>query len=97
MLKLRGAYDFIIDNNPNLAPCCKFHFFSLWSNYRELLKPGGMLMTDIAGLDWVLPGSNQGWRLDDRDLEWLADAFGFFITHAGEGNQVRVMRRTDAG
>lgn len=97
MLQLPGDYDFIIDNNPNLAPCCKFHFLNLWSNYRELLKPGGMFMTDIAGLGWVLPGSDPGWRLDDRDLDWLADAFGFTLTRAGEGNQVRVLKRTDAG
>jgi hypothetical protein len=38
-----------------------------------VLKPGGVLMTDQGGLNWV--PRDRRWRLQFRDLEWLARVF----------------------
>ena len=95
MRQLPQRFDYIIDNNPNLAPCCKYHFFGMWDSYRSLLNPGGFLMTDMAGLSWVLPGSDAHWKMDDRDLQWIADAFGFRVSRTGEDKQVRLLQRLE--
>jgi hypothetical protein len=86
-----GGFDFIIDNNPSYAACCKFHFFTMWCSYRLLLKPGGTVMSDIEGMRWVVPGSDLRWSLDDRDLDWIAERFGFTVRTAGEGSSVRLL------
>lgn len=92
---LPGGFDFIIDNNPNYAACCKFHFFALWDSYLALLKPGGVLLTDLVGLGWVPPGFDLRWVMDDHDLRWVADRFGFDIKATGKNNLVRLLVRKD--
>jgi hypothetical protein len=94
LMQLTGKFDFIIDNNPSLAACCEFHFFTMWCNYRFLLKAGGMLLTDREGMSWVIPSDDLRWSLDDRDLGWIADCFGFSVTRTGEDDSVRLLTRT---
>jgi len=95
MRTLDGGFDFIIDNNPNFSPCCKYHFFVLWDACRLLLRPGGKLITDIGGLGWLPPFVDRRWVLDDKDLQWLSDAFGFSVTRAGEAGLVRLLTKLD--
>jgi len=66
-------FDFILDNNPNSFACCKFHFHQMLETYCAVLKPGGMLLTDQGGMDWV--ASDLRWRLQFRDLQWLERFF----------------------
>lgn len=92
--QLPNQFDFIIDNNPSFAACCKFHFFTMWCSYSALLKAGGMALTDIGGMRWVIPGGDLRWSLDDRDLGWIGDRFGFAVTSAGDEDSVRLLTRT---
>jgi hypothetical protein len=94
LMKMSSQFDFIIDNNPSFAACCKFHFFTMWCSYSALLKAGGMALTDTGGMRWVIPGGDLRWSLDDRDLGWIGDHFGFAVTSAGDEDSVRVLTRT---
>jgi hypothetical protein len=67
------TFDFILDNNPNSFACCKCHFHQMLETYCALLKPGGMLLTDQGGMDWV--ARDRRWRLSFRDLQWLERLF----------------------
>jgi hypothetical protein len=91
LTQLPGSFEFIIDNNPTIGACCKFHFFTMWLSYCILLKPCGTIMSDIDGMRWVLRGSDLRWSLDDRDLAWIAKHFRLVITRAGQGNRVRLL------
>jgi hypothetical protein len=72
-LMVSEPFDFILDNNPNSFACCKFHFHQMLETYCALLKPGGMLLTDQGGMDWV--ARDRRWRLTFRDLQWLERLF----------------------
>jgi hypothetical protein len=92
---LTEGLDFIVDNNPSFAACCKFHFFTMWNSYKMLLKPGGMVLTDTAGMEWVIPGGDLRWSLDDSDISWIADRFGFEVVAGLNDCRVRLLIRKD--
>jgi hypothetical protein len=92
---LTEGLDFIVDNNPSFAACCKFHFFTMWNSYRMLLKPGGMVLTDMEGMKWVIPGGDMRWSLDDADISWIADRFGFEVSLGVNDCRVRLLIRID--
>lgn len=92
---LTEGLDFIVDNNPSFAACCKFHFFTMWNSYRMLLKPGGMVLTDMEGMKWVIPGGDLRWSLDDADISWIADRFGFEVSLGVNDSRVRLLMRIE--
>ena len=70
-------YSFIIDNNLGSYCCCQRHFHCLMNNYALMLKNGGMILTDKAGLAHA-PG-DPNWDLTD-DIQGIADRFGLTLT-----------------
>lgn len=50
ILELPRRYDYIIDNNLSSYACCITHFAQLLTQYLQLLKPNGQLITDTQGL-----------------------------------------------
>lgn len=70
-----GTFDFIIDNNPASFGCCVGHFQFLLETYCDLLRPGGLLVTDQAGLDWCYGDGPM--KLDFDDLETLSGQYPF--------------------
>jgi hypothetical protein len=66
ILTLRNRYDFIVDNNLASFACCKFHFYLMLDNYVWSLKPGGSILTEQTGMDWVI--EDPRWRLTFDDL-----------------------------
>jgi len=73
ILTIKNRFDFIIDNNLASFACCKFHFYLMLDNYIWSLKPGGQILTDQQGMDWVIEDSR--WKLTYDDLLALADKF----------------------
>jgi hypothetical protein len=70
---LTGPYDFIIDNNLASFVCCKFHFYRMFETYLHLLKPGGSILTDQSGMDWVI--DDPRWQLSFSDLVEISTMF----------------------
>jgi hypothetical protein len=70
---IHPGYDFIIDNNPASFACCLFHFARMMDHYRWALRPGGQILTDQRGLDWV--AASPSWRMTFEDWSRLADRF----------------------
>lgn len=70
---LGQSFDFILDNNPNSFACCKFHFHQMVESYCAALKPGGVLLTDQGGMNWV--AGDRRWRFKFEDLQWLERLF----------------------
>jgi hypothetical protein len=56
MLKLGKQYDFIIDNNLSSYACCITHFEQMLSQYLQLLKPSGKIISDTNGLRYYMTG-----------------------------------------
>ena len=79
---------FIIDNNLASYACCVTHFHAMMDTYRSVLKPGGMILTDRAGLAHA-PG-DPNWNLSD-DIQGLADRFGLTLT--AETEMVLALRK----
>ena len=73
ILTIKHRFDFIIDNNLASFACCKFHFYLMLDNYVWSLKPGGQILTDQRGMDWVIEESR--WKLTYEDLQALAEKF----------------------
>src|SRR6185436_8049760 len=73
ILTIRNRYDFIIDNNMASFVCCKYHFYLMLDNYIWSLKPGGQILTDQQGMDWVI--EEQRWKLRFQDLLALENKF----------------------
>lgn len=73
ILTLRNSYDFIVDNNMASFACCKFHFYLMLDNYVRSLKPGGSILTDQRGMDWVI--EDPRWKLTYEDLIALESKF----------------------
>lgn len=73
ILTIKNKYDFIIDNNMASFACCKFHFYLMLDNYVWSLKPGGQILTEQHGMDWVIEDSR--WKLTYQDLIALKDKF----------------------
>jgi hypothetical protein len=87
---LRNRYDVIIDNNLSSFACCKYHFYSMLDSYSALLKPGGRILTDLQGMEWVT--GELAWRLSFEDLLGLAEKFPLSATVAAE--KVYAIQRT---
>jgi hypothetical protein len=66
------TYDFIIDNNLASFACCQWHFHQMFDNYLACLRPGGRILTDQAGMNWVASGDPR-WMLDEADLGLLGE------------------------
>jgi hypothetical protein len=73
ILTIRNRFDFIVDNNLASFACCKYHFYLMLDNYIWSLKPGGQILTDQQGMDWVIEDSR--WQLTYQDLLALEDKF----------------------
>jgi hypothetical protein len=73
ILTIKNRFDFIIDNNLASFACCKFHFYLMLDNYVWSLKPGGQILTDQRGMDWVI--EEPRWKLTYEDLQALAEKF----------------------
>ncbi|MFL6277591.1 MAG: hypothetical protein ACJ74G_20595 [Blastocatellia bacterium] len=73
ILTIKNRFDFIIDNNMASFACCKFHFYLMLDNYVWSLKPGGQILTDQRGMDWVI--EEPRWKLTYEDLQALAEKF----------------------
>jgi hypothetical protein len=73
ILTLRNRYDYIIDNNLASFACCKFHFYLMLDNYVWSLRPGGLILTEQTGMDWVI--EDPRWRLTFDDLRALEAKF----------------------
>lgn len=63
---LSRPYDFIIDNNLASFACCKFHFYRMFETYLHLLNPGGSILTEQSGMNWVI--DDPRWQLSYSDL-----------------------------
>jgi hypothetical protein len=72
---LSGGYDFIVDVNLSSFCCCRSHFHAMLTAYRVLLRPGGVLLTDLDGMLWIEKGVDRRWLLDFDDLVWLASHY----------------------
>jgi hypothetical protein len=71
-----GRFDVIIDNNPTSPCCCMRHLGTLFHFYVEKLAPGGFIVTDREGLEWIPDGSPDAWSFDFEDLSAVAAAEG---------------------
>ncbi len=73
ILTLHHRYDFVIDNNLASFACCKYHFYRMLDNYLWSMRPGGQILTDQQGMDWVIEDSR--WILSYEDLLALEKKF----------------------
>jgi len=73
ILTIRNTYDFIVDNNLASFACCKYHFYLMLDNYIRSLKPGGSILTEQRGMDWVI--EDPRWKLTYQDLLALESKF----------------------
>ncbi|MFP5260395.1 MAG: hypothetical protein ACLGJB_00875 [Blastocatellia bacterium] len=73
ILTIKNSYDFVIDNNLASFACCKYHFYLMLDNYIWSLKPGGRILTDQQGMDWVI--EDPRWKLTYQDLLALENKF----------------------
>lgn len=74
---LDSSYDYIIDNNPSAFACCRMHFFVMMRNYRRLISPGGMILTDKLGLGWSTSENDPRWKLSRDDWYTIGLKFDF--------------------
>lgn len=72
-----GTFDFILDNNPTSPCCCIRHLADLFEYYAAKLGPGGQIVTDRQGLEWVPDDTNPRWSFDFDDLAAAGAAAGF--------------------
>lgn len=74
-------FDFIVDNNPTTFCCCLHHLMTMMDFYERILTPDGQVLTDRAGLGWVVstPGANPRWKFDFDDLAFVAGQVGLKV------------------
>lgn len=63
---LGGRFDLVVDNNLASFACCRYHFYAMFDAYLALLKPGGRILTDRAGMQWS--AGDARFRLSFEDL-----------------------------
>jgi hypothetical protein len=73
LLTATEKYDFIIDNNLAGFACCKFHFHQMMDTYLWVLKSGGRILTDQAGMNWAF--EDPRWVLTYQDLVGMEKLF----------------------
>lgn len=73
-LQHAARFDFIVDNNPTTFCCCLHHLMTMMDFYEQSLTQDGQILTDRAGLGWVVstPGANQRWKFSFDDLAFVA-------------------------
>lgn len=81
-LRLEPGYDVIVDNNLASFVCCLYHLAQMFEHYRWALKPGGRILTDQRGMDWVV--RDRRWRMTADDLNHAGARFGFTATRLTE-------------
>ena len=72
-----GKFDIIVDNNPTSFCCCCMHLNMMMRSYAEMLKDGGVILSDRAGLKWVTPQNNKGWKIKIPEWFLIGKSFGF--------------------
>jgi hypothetical protein len=75
-IDIHGKFEFILDNNPTSPCCCIGHLADLLNFYVRRLAPGGQIITDLGGLNWVPDGQNPRWRFSFDDLAAAGAAAG---------------------
>ena len=92
-VKIGHGFDFIIDNNPTTFACCRIHFFRMMASYQAMLAPGGMIVTDRAGLAHLASDNPalERWRFSPDD--WLALARTLDMTAVAQGADVLTMQK----
>ncbi len=93
ILTIRNRYDFIVDNNLASFACCKYHFYLMLDNYIWSLRPGGQILTDQQGMDWVI--EDPRWKLTYQDLCALEQKFPLRATKVSD--TVFSMHRREPG
>jgi predicted TPR repeat methyltransferase len=76
---LENSYDYIVDNNLGSYACCQFHYYRMFDTYWSVLRPGGRLLTDQQGMDWVA-GDDYRWIQSYEDLVAVGTAFGLQVS-----------------
>jgi hypothetical protein len=74
--RLNRKYDFIVDNNPTTFCCCRRHLATMLATYATLLKPDGVILTDVVGLHWTSEPNDPRWKLTDAEWWALGALFG---------------------
>jgi len=74
---VEGTFDFILENNPTSPCCCVRHLSVLFDFYAKKLAPGGQIVTDRQGLEWLPEESNPRWSFTFDDLAAAASVAGF--------------------
>lgn len=74
---LPGPYDVVVDNNPTSFACCRAHQDALMERYAGWIAPGGVLLTDRAGMAWTV--GDPRWAITVRDLAELAEPHGLVV------------------
>lgn len=94
-LQHAGQFDFIVDNNPTTFCCCIHHLMTMMDFYEQSLTRDGQILTDRAGLGWVVstPGANQRWKFSFDDLAFVASKVGL-RAFAMDENVVSLARQT---
>ena len=89
-------YRFVVDNNLASFACCKYHFYLMLDNYVWALEPGGLILTDQHGMDWVI--EDPRWRLSYDDLAALENKFPVMARRISESVfAIQKVRLTDSG
>ncbi|MGE5269131.1 MAG: hypothetical protein ACM3JG_05605 [Thiohalocapsa sp.] len=103
MFDIAEQFDVVVDSAPGGYVCCHFHFSRMMLAYRDLLAPGGVLVTAQPGWGWIpVPGATRP-RTVTKDFqpclgweEWVALA-GALGLHAEKADEfVYTMRRGGA-
>jgi len=81
---LGKRYDFIIDNNPSSFACCRKHFITMMKSYWKLLRPGGVILTDRLGLEWVSSLNDPLWEMSGEDWIEMGKKFNLAGTSYNE-------------
>ena len=84
--RMGGSFDFIVDNNPSTFACCRRHFARLMLACKSMLAPGGLMLTDRAGLAHLADDAPelQRWSFSAEDWFALAEAMGMKASTHGE-------------
>jgi len=69
-------FAFVLDNNPTSPCCCIRHLADLFEFYLKVLAPGGQIVTDRQGLEWIPAGANARWSFDFDDLAAIGAVTG---------------------
>lgn len=85
---LPGPYDLLIDNNPGSFACCVKHFDYTMRRYRDLLAPGGRVLTEARGAAWRQAGGiSLRWR------HWVAEGRKLGLTAEHVDGTVWALRK----